>query len=229
MGIDPLQRNVIKLGQKKRIALVAHDNKKQDLLEWARWNRALLVEHDLFATGTTGKLLEEMLNTPVYKFQSGPLGGDQQIGAKISEGAIDFMIFFWDPLTEQPHDADVKALLRIAVVWNIPVACNRASADFMISSTLMTGEYDRLIANYQPYRERQVEALVSNTVAVDSLGAALSVETGAALLVTAVAADQAIIAEIAAVAENTTASTEAATATSLLTASLTDDLTPERG
>jgi methylglyoxal synthase len=157
-----MEHSVILIQQKKRIALVAHDNKKQDLLEWARWNRALLVEHELYATGTTGKLLEEVLGTPVHKFQSGPLGGDQQIGAKIAEGVIDFMIFFWDPLMEQPHDADVKALLRIAVVWNIPVACNRASADFMISSTLMTGEYERLVTNYQPYRERQVEALLAN-------------------------------------------------------------------
>jgi methylglyoxal synthase len=157
-----MEHSIIKLGQKKRIALVAHDNKKQDLLEWARWNRSLLIEHELFATGTTGKLLEEVLGAPVHKFQSGPLGGDQQIGAKIAEGAIDFMIFFWDPLTEQPHDADVKALLRIAVVWNIPAACNRATADFMISSTLMTGEYERLVTDYQPYVERQVAASIEN-------------------------------------------------------------------
>jgi methylglyoxal synthase len=157
-----MEHSIIKLGHKKRIALIAHDNKKQDLLEWAKWNKTLLAEHELFATGTTGKLLEEVLGTPVEKFQSGPLGGDQQIGAKISEGLIDFMIFFWDPLTEQPHDADVKALLRIAVVWNIPVACNRATADFLISSTLMTGEYDRLVTDYEAYRERQVGALVGN-------------------------------------------------------------------
>ncbi|MFZ2359537.1 MAG: methylglyoxal synthase [Anaerolineae bacterium] len=147
---------------KKRIALVAHDNKKQDLLEWAAFNRSLLVEHDLYATGTTGKLLEEVLGTTVHRFQSGPLGGDQQIGAKIAEDEIDFMIFFWDPMSQQPHDTDVKALLRIAVVWNIPVACNRASADFMISSSLMTGEYQRLVVDYRPYRERQVEALVAD-------------------------------------------------------------------
>jgi methylglyoxal synthase len=163
-----MKYSIITLGQKKRIALVAHDNKKQDLLEWAEWNKSLLVEHELYATGTTGKLLEEVLGTTVHKFQSGPLGGDQQIGAKIAEGAVDFMIFFWDPLTEQPHDSDVKALLRIAVVWNIPVACNRATADFMISSTLMTGEYDRLVADYQPYRERQVQALVADKL--DELG-----------------------------------------------------------
>ena len=155
-----MEHSIVKLGHKKRIALVAHDNKKQDLLEWAKWNKTLLCEHELYATGTTGTLLEEVLRTPVHKFQSGPLGGDQQIGAKIAEGEIDFMIFFWDPLTEQPHDADVKALLRIAVVWNIPAACNRATADFMISSTLMTGEYDRLVTDYEAYRQRQVEALI---------------------------------------------------------------------
>lgn len=163
-----MEHSIIKLGQKKHIALVAHDGKKQDLLEWARWNKSLLVEHELYATGTTGKLLEEVLGTSVHKFRSGPLGGDQQIGAKISEGLIDFMIFFWDPLTEQPHDADVKALLRIAVVWNIPTACNRASADFMISSTLMTDEYDRLVTNYQSYVERQVATSIGHTL--DELG-----------------------------------------------------------
>jgi len=156
-----MDHTIIPIHQKKRIALVAHDNKKQELLDWADWNKELLIKHELYATGTTGKLLEEVLGVPVIKYQSGPLGGDQQIGAKIAEGVIDFMIFFWDPLTQQPHDTDVKALLRIAVVWNIPVACNRASADFMISSVLMTGEYKRLVANYDPYRERQVEALVS--------------------------------------------------------------------
>jgi methylglyoxal synthase len=153
-----MKYNIIPIHQKKRIALVAHDNKKQDLVEWVKWNRELLVEHDLYATGTTGKLLEKVLGTRVTRYQSGPLGGDQQIGAKIAEGAIDFMIFFWDPLSPQPHDTDVKALLRIAVVWNIPVACNRASADFMISSSLMTGEYERLVIDYQPYRERRVKA-----------------------------------------------------------------------
>ena len=160
-----MSQDIIKLEHRKRIALIAHDNKKQTLLEWASWNKAFLTEHDLFATGTTGKLLEELLGTPIHKFQSGPLGGDQQIGAKIAEGEIDFMIFFWDPLTEQPHDADVKALLRIAVVWNIPVACNSATADFLISTTLMTGEYDRMITDYQSYRERQVAALVGDASA----------------------------------------------------------------
>ncbi len=139
---------------KKRIALVAHDNKKKDLLEWAEYNRDLLAEHELYATGTTGVLLEAALQTPVVKLQSGPLGGDQQVGAKIAEGTIDFVIFFWDPLEPQPHDPDVKALLRIAVVWNIPVACNRASADFMISSPLMSSAYERKLPDYQVYRDR---------------------------------------------------------------------------
>lgn len=138
----------------KRIALIAHDNKKRDLLEWAEFNKGLLSEHELYATGTTGTLLEQEIGLTVIKLQSGPLGGDQQIGAKITEGAIDFMIFFWDPLEQQPHDTDVKALLRIAVVWNIPVACNRASADFMISSSLMSGEYVRFMPNYEDYKQR---------------------------------------------------------------------------
>src|SRR5258708_30272153 len=135
--------------QKKRIALVAHDNKKRDLLEWAEFNKDLLARHELYATGTTGKLLEQELGVEVHKLQSGPLGGDQQIGAKISQHEIDLMIFFWDPLTQQPHDTDVKALLRIAVVWNIPVACNRASADFMISSPLMSRVYQLHQPDYQ--------------------------------------------------------------------------------
>jgi methylglyoxal synthase len=142
------------IGQKKKIALVAHDNKKNDLLEWARFNKDLIVQHELYATGTTGKLLEQELDVEITKLQSGPLGGDQQIGAKIAEGDIDFIIFFWDPLEPQPHDTDVKALLRIAVVWNIPVACNRASADFMISSPLMSEEYQRFVPDYKGYRER---------------------------------------------------------------------------
>ncbi len=155
-----MEHTIIRMGQKKRIALVAHDAMKPGLLDWAKWNRELLVEHELFATGTTGKLLEEVLQTQVTKLQSGPLGGDQQIGAKIAEGNIDFMIFFWDPLTQMPHDPDVKALLRIALVWNIPVACDRASADFMVSSTLMKGEYERIVVDYTSHRERQVESMV---------------------------------------------------------------------
>jgi methylglyoxal synthase len=154
-----MEHDVICMAQRKRIALVAHDNKKQDLLEWARYNRSLLVEHELYATGTTGNLLEAVLEAPIHKLQSGPLGGDQQIGAKITEGSVDFMIFFWDPLEPQPHDTDVKALLRIAVVWNIPVACDRASADFMISSSLMSAPYERLVPVYSGYRERVVAGM----------------------------------------------------------------------
>ena len=146
--------DALESGPRKRIALVAHDNKKKDLLEWALFNRDLLVKHDLFATGTTGALIEKTLDTTVVKLQSGPLGGDQQIGAKIAEGTIDFVIFFWDPLEPQPHDPDVKALLRIAVVWNVPVACNRASADFMISSPLMDSPYERALPDYEGYRDR---------------------------------------------------------------------------
>jgi len=142
------------IASRKRIALVAHDNKKQDLLDWARYNRELLARHELLATGTTGMMLDQALDAPVLKLQSGPLGGDLQIGSKITEGLIDFVIFFWDPLEAQPHDPDVRALLRIAVVWNIPVACNRASADFMISSPLMTSSYQRALPDYQNYRER---------------------------------------------------------------------------
>lgn len=141
------------IGQKKKIALVAHDNKKLDLLEWAGFNRDLLAGHELYATGTTGKLLSEAFDLEVIRLQSGPLGGDQQIGGKIAEGGIDFLIFFWDPLKPMPHDPDVKALLRIAVVWNVPVACNRASADFMISSSLMSGEYQRLLPDYEDQAE----------------------------------------------------------------------------
>jgi methylglyoxal synthase len=140
----------------KKIALVAHDNKKKDLLEWAKYNRELLAHHVLYATGTTGITLENELGLDVNKLQSGPLGGDQQIGAMIVENAVDFLIFFWDPLEPMPHDPDVKALLRMAVVWNIPIACNRASADFMISSPLMDEEYNRLLPDYDDYRTRKI-------------------------------------------------------------------------
>ncbi len=136
--------NVITMKSSKRIALVAHDNMKKALLEWADYNKKLLVQHELHATGSTGALLSEALGVHVHCFKSGPLGGDQQIGAKIAEGGIDMVVFFWDPLEPHPHDVDVKALLRIAVVYNIPIACNRASADFVISSHLMQEPYERL-------------------------------------------------------------------------------------
>ena len=120
----------------RRIALVAHDNCKQDMLEWAAYNRGTLAQHELIATATTGRLLADELGLPVTRLLSGPFGGDQQIGARVAEGLVDLLIFMWDPLAQHPHDPDVKALLRVAVVWNVPVACNRASADFLVSSPL---------------------------------------------------------------------------------------------
>ena len=126
---------------RKRIALIAHDNRKADLLAWARFNRGTLSKHDLYGTGTTGGLIAEELDLDVHLYLSGPLGGDQQVGAAIAESRIDAVIFFWDPLAPHPHDVDVKALLRIAVVYNIPIACNRATADFILSSPLMAQEY----------------------------------------------------------------------------------------
>lgn len=141
---------------RKTIALVAHDNKKADLIEWAVFNRTYLSKHELIATGTTGKLLEAELDRPVKKMMSGPLGGDQQIGAMIAEGKIDMLIFFWDPMEAQPHDSDVKALLRLAVAWNILMACDRATADFIITSPLMQDEYESPIPDYSGYLKRRV-------------------------------------------------------------------------
>lgn len=142
------------LPEKKRIALVAHDNQKDDLLHWADENRTALIQHELYATGTTGKLLAEHLNLPVNRLLSGPLGGDQQIGAKIAEGGIDCLVFFWDPLEPLPHDPDIKALLRIAVVWNIPIANNRATADFLFTSPWMSRAYARRVTDFETHHQR---------------------------------------------------------------------------
>jgi methylglyoxal synthase len=139
----------IRMAKQKRIALIAHDGKKQDILEWVMHNRETLREHILFATGSTGGLIQEKTNLKIHRFLSGPLGGDQQIGAKIVEGDLDVLVFFWDPLQPQPHDPDVKALLRIAVLHNIPTASNRATADFLLTSALMDEAYDRILPDYR--------------------------------------------------------------------------------
>jgi methylglyoxal synthase len=146
-----------KLKSRKHIALVAHDNKKNELIEWAFYNRDTLTRHKLYATGTTGKMLETSLSQPITKFLSGPLGGDQQVGASIAEGKLDVLIFFWDPMESQPHDPDVKALLRVAATWNIPVACNRATADFMLTSPLMHQEYEAILPDYSAYTNRKLK------------------------------------------------------------------------
>lgn len=135
--------------KQKTIALVAHDNMKDELLQWVEEHRDLLSQHTLVGTGTTGRLVQERTGLDVERLRSGPLGGDQQIGARIAEGKIDVLLFFWDPLESQPHDPDVKALLRIAVVWNIPVGCNRATADFIMSSPLVAGQYTRLVPSHE--------------------------------------------------------------------------------
>ncbi|RYD92312.1 MAG: methylglyoxal synthase [Sphingobacteriales bacterium] len=144
------------LSARKRIALVAHDHKKNDLIDWAYYNRNVLARHELYATGTTGTLLEKKLNTSVHKLLSGPLGGDQQLGALIAEGKIDLILFFWDPMETQPHDSDVKALIRLAVAWNILIACNRSTADFLLTSPLMTEAYEAQLPDYSTYLKRSI-------------------------------------------------------------------------
>jgi methylglyoxal synthase len=137
-----------KISKQKKIALIAHDNKKRDLISWAKKNSNILNKHFLCGTGTTSRLISEETSLPVKAYRSGPLGGDQQIGAAIVDGKVDFMIFFWDPLTSQPHDPDVKALLRIAVLFDIPVAMNQSSADFLLNSSFMDEEYERNFVDY---------------------------------------------------------------------------------
>ena len=140
----------------KQIALVAHDHKKKDLIEWAIYNKTVLSGHTLIATGTTGMLLEEKLGLPIVKLLSGPLGGDQQIGALIAEEKLDLLIFFWDPMEAQPHDSDVKALLRLAVARNILIACNRTTADFILTSVLMLEPYPIVVPDYTQYLKRDL-------------------------------------------------------------------------
>lgn len=145
------------LAPAKRIALVAHDYRKADLLDWAMGNKDILLQHDLYATGTTGKMLEEHLGCRITKFLSGPLGGDQQIGSLIAQGQLDMLIFFWDPMNAQPHDTDVKALLRLSVTWNILLACDRATADFLVSSPHMNNAYITRLPDYTDYLTRDIE------------------------------------------------------------------------
>lgn len=148
----------VTMSARKRIALIAHDSRKDDLLEWVGYNRAVLAEHELSATGTTGALVEARWGLPVARLKSGPLGGDQQMGAKIADGEIDVLVFFWDPLAPHPHEPDVRALLRVAVLYNIPIACNRATADFIVASPLVHGEYERLVTDHGAAREAFVRA-----------------------------------------------------------------------
>lgn len=153
------------MGPTKRIALVAHDNCKRDLVEWVEWNWKLLLRHNIICTGTTGRLVEEALvkrhesfsPSIIAKLKSGPFGGDLQMGAMIAEGKVDVLIFFWDPMQPQPHDVDIKALLRIAVLYNIPCACNRATADFLISSPLINESYTPVMRDYAEYHQRQID------------------------------------------------------------------------
>jgi methylglyoxal synthase len=165
-GFNPKQKKRT-MKKKKNIAIVAHDNRKKDIIEWASYNWQELIQHDLICTGTTGKLVEETLAAKclendavpptVTRLKSGPLGGDQQLGAMIVEGEVDILIFFWDPMQPQPHDVDVKALLRITVLYNIPTASNRATADFLVSSSLFHSNYEPTLKDYSAYIKRDVD------------------------------------------------------------------------
>ena len=142
--------------KQKRIALVAHDNKKKELVDWAKHNREAMSGMEIHATGTTARMLAKELDLPVNALQSGPLGGDQQIGAMIAEGRIDILIFFWDPLQPLPHDPDIKALLRLAVLWNVLLACNRTTADFLFGSDLLSSDYERVVPQFKEHLERSI-------------------------------------------------------------------------
>ena len=151
-----MANNIRRLEKRKNIALIAHDNKKKDLIEWAIYNKASLSQHNLVATGTTGKLIEEALDLSIKKLLSGPLGGDQQIGAMIATGDIDVIFFFFDPMEAQPHDSDIKALLRLTVAWNLPMACDRSTADFLITSRFMQDVYEYELPNSTHYLNRNI-------------------------------------------------------------------------
>jgi methylglyoxal synthase len=159
MHIEPVLK--VRFPKKKRIALVAHDTRKKDMLDWARYNKSLLEVRELYATGTTGTILERELGLKIHKFKSGPLGGDQQIGAMISEHKIDIVIFLWDPLQSHPHEPDIHALQRIATVYNVVLACDRSTADFVVSSPLMDQQYEKLVINYEQERLGQIDSLLS--------------------------------------------------------------------
>lgn len=148
----------VPMGARKRVVLIAHDRRKEDLLEWVEFNAAVLREHELSATGNTGALIASRTGLPVHRFRSGPLGGDQQVGGRIAEGELDVLIFFWDPLAPLPHDPDVKALLRLAVLYNIPTACNRATADFLVAAPLFHDEYQRLVEDHTAARQARLES-----------------------------------------------------------------------
>lgn len=148
--------------KKKRIALVAHDQRKEDLLSWVKYNAEILSQHELYATGTTGKIIGKQCSLDIRRLKSGPLGGDQQLGAMIANGELDVLIFLWDPMTPQPHDVDIKALLRMSVLYNIPVACNRSTADFIISSRLFDEEYEPVLKDYTKYISRAIGKKVSS-------------------------------------------------------------------
>ncbi|UJR21228.1 hypothetical protein I4U23_024324 [Adineta vaga] len=156
MSVNQSNDQTFQIGERKRIALVAHDNKKGELLEWVKRNRDELIKHELHATGTTGKLIESNLGIPVIKYKSGPLGGDQQLGAKIAEQCIDMLIFLADPLQAQPHDSDVRALTRLASVWNIPMACNVSTADFLFTSPYIHSSYTRIVPSFERYLTREI-------------------------------------------------------------------------
>ncbi len=164
-GINLLDKHINKNMKMKNIALVAHDNRKPDLMEWVKWNSKELINHRIYCTGTTGKFVEKALNNiqgkdhkfEIIKLKSGPLGGDQQMGALIAEGKIDIFIFLWDPMQPQAHDVDVKALLRIAALYNIPTACNRSTADFLISSPLLKENYKPVVKDYSNYLNRNLK------------------------------------------------------------------------